>query len=54
MNKRYDINEDWTVYEITWLVNEEECPCFLGGSCPTDGKHKVVGPLHYKHERNAK
>lgn len=21
------------------LVNEEQCPCFTGGSCPTDGKH---------------
>ena len=22
------------------LVNEEQCPCFYGGSCPTDYKHK--------------
>jgi hypothetical protein len=21
-------------------ANEEECPCFMGGSCPTDYKHE--------------
>ena len=21
------------------LVEEEDCPCFMGGSCPTDYKH---------------
>lgn len=22
-----------------FLVNEEQCPCFTNGSCPTDGEH---------------
>ena len=22
------------------LVDKEDCPCFYGGSCPTDYKHK--------------
>ena len=26
------------------LVYEEECPCFMGGSCPTDYKHKGISP----------
>ena len=26
--------------EQTELVDEEACPCFYGGSCPTDYKHK--------------
>ena len=24
----------------TELVFEESCPCFMGGSCPTDYEHK--------------
>ncbi len=23
-----------------WEVKAEDCPCFMGGSCPTDYKHK--------------
>lgn len=29
------------------LVNEEQCPCFTNGSCPTDSKHLM------KEENNA-
>ena len=29
-----------TVNYLNILINEEACPCFYGGSCPTNGKHK--------------
>lgn len=25
---------------VSMLVQEEDCPCFMGGSCPTDYKHE--------------
>jgi hypothetical protein len=27
----------WTTPET---VEEEKCPCFYGGTCPTNGEHK--------------
>lgn len=27
------------------LVDEECCPCFYGGSCPTDYKHRLENKL---------
>ena len=31
-------SEIWTNQQPE-LVDEEKCPCFHGGTCPTDGKH---------------
>lgn len=45
------------------LVYEEECPCFMGGSCPTDYKHKeeitpmlahIAAQLKYMNELTGK
>ena len=41
------------------LVDEEDCPCFYGGSCPTDYKHRLENklcdyPLHHYKDCNCK
>ena len=35
-------SEVWTqpTEEVVELPTEEECACFYGASCPSDGKHK--------------
>jgi len=42
MAKVYDCPEcGWVTacYPNCPLLQEGDCPCYYGGSCPTDGKH---------------
>ena len=33
-------SEIWQVEPKEELTEEEKCPCFYGGTCPTGGEHK--------------